>query len=282
MATVGQSLREAAARLAGDDPRREAEALMAAALGKDRAWLYAHADEALDDASWQRFLGLVELRRQGQPVAYLVGVREFWSLPLAVSVDTLVPRPETELLVELALQRLPADAALDILDLGTGSGAIALALASERPRARVTAVDLHPRTLAMAGKNAGRLGLGRLRLLRSDWYSALAGERYFLVASNPPYIAENDPHLLQGDLRHEPRMALASGADGLEALRCIVGGAPRHLLPGGWLLVEHGWEQGAAVRGLFLSAGFVEVETARDLEDRERVTLGKCPQGQAP
>lgn len=277
--TVGQSLKDATAVLPGDDARGDAEALLAKALGKNRSWLFAHADDALEEVVARRFREWIELRRQGQPVAYLTGQREFWSLPLSVSSDTLIPRPETELLVELALQRLPVDAAVAVLDLGTGSGAIALAIASERGKAQVTAVDAHPRTLAMAEKNAAKLAIGNLRLLRSDWYSALAGQRYALIASNPPYIADGDPHLLRGDLRFEPRMALASGADGLEAIRIIVAGASAHLLPGGWLLIEHGWQQGEAVRELFASAGFSAIETARDLEARERVTLGQYSQG---
>ncbi len=277
MTSIRQCLQDAAAKLAGDAPRLEAETLLAHALGKPRAWLYAHGDDSLDEGVARQFSALVDARRQGQPVAYLVGRREFWSLELAVNADTLIPRPETELLVELVLQRLPMGRPARVLDLGTGSGAIALAIASERSNVQVTAVDAYARTLAMAEKNAAKLQLANVRCLRSDWYSALAGERYDLIASNPPYIADADPHLQQGDLRFEPPMALSSGSDGLDAIRLIVGEAPAHLNAGGWLLIEHGLEQGAAVRGLFEASGFAAIETQCDLEGRERVTLGQYP-----
>ena len=273
--TLAQALLEAAKTLPGESSRLEAETLLAHALGKPRAWLYAHAGDALDDLQQRRFSGLIASRCQGQPLAYLLGRREFWSLELAVSVDTLIPRPETELLVELALQRLPADRAAHVLDLGTGTGAIALALASERPMAQVHAVDASAAALSIAKKNATKLGLPQVQFLHSDWYSALAGERFDLIASNPPYIAQDDPHLAEGDLRFEPRSALASGADGLDAIRIIVAGAPAHLLPGGWLLIEHGWQQGAAMRALLAGAQWSDVQTATDLEDRDRVTLAK-------
>src|SRR5690606_29533287 len=226
-----------------------------------------------------RFEALVARRAAGEPVAYLVGTRGFWRLELAVTPDTLVPRPETELLVELALARIDPRAAARVADLGTGSGAIALAIAGERPRARVVATDASAAALEVARANAAALGLGNVEFRHGDWWAPLAGERFALVASNPPYIADGDAHLAQGDLRFEPRAALASGADGLDAIRAIVAGAPAHLRDGGWLLVEHGWEQGAAVRALFEAAGFDEVATERDLEQRDRVTLGRCRRG---
>ncbi len=272
--TLAQCLRVAASRLPADGARIEAEALLAQALGRPRSWLYAHADEALTPAQAQAFAGLLERRQRGEPVALILGRREFWSLELAVTADTLIPRPETELLVELALARLPARLAARVLDLGTGSGAIALALARERPQAKIWAVDASAPALAVAQKNAARLGLGQVSFLRGHWYSPVRDERFDVIVSNPPYLADDDPHLGQGDLRFEPRSALAAGRDGLDDIRQIAAAAPAHLRPGGWLLVEHGWQQGAAVREIFSAAGLHAVETVKDLEARERVTLG--------
>jgi release factor glutamine methyltransferase len=277
VAGVGELLREAAARLPGAEARAEAEILLAHALGVSRSWLYAHDRDRLDQTQVVRFREFLRRREIGEPVAYLTGRRGFRSIELAVDSSTLIPRAETELLVELALQRLPDGRPARVLDLGTGSGAIALALAGERSESEVTAVDASAAALAVAARNAARLGLARVRLLRSDWYSAVADERFDLILSNPPYLAEDDPHLRQGDLRFEPSLALASGRDGLDAIRRIVASAPAHLNAGGGLLVEHGFEQGAAVRELFASAGFSQVETARDLEQRERVTCGELP-----
>jgi release factor glutamine methyltransferase len=274
--TVAATLRAAAATLEGAEARADAELLLAQALSRPRAWLYAHAEDALEPAAADRFEALLARRRRGEPVAYLLGRREFWSLELEVGADTLVPRPETELLVELALARLPAGVPARVLDLGTGSGAIALALACERPLAQVTAVDASRGALAVAQRNGARLAPGRLRFLRSDWYSALGGDRFDLLVSNPPYLAEDDPHLREGDLRFEPALALASGRDGLDALRVICAGAPAHLAAGGWLLFEHGYGQGAAARGLLDAAGFDAVETWPDLEGRDRASGGRA------
>jgi release factor glutamine methyltransferase len=275
MTTIGQALQEATGSLPGESPRAEAELLLARATGRTRTWLYTHADATLDEEQSRAFHALVERRRRGEPVAQILGTQEFWSLELTVTGDTLIPRPETELLVELALRQVPIDEASRVLDLGTGTGAIALALAHERANAEVTAIDADARTLAVAKKNAARLGLSRVRFLIGDWFSAVRDERFDVIVSNPPYIADDDPHLLQGDLRYEPRSALASGADGLDALRVIAAESPGHLQPRGWLLLEHGFEQGKAVRGLLMSAGFTEINTHRDLEDRERVTCGR-------
>jgi release factor glutamine methyltransferase len=264
-------LRDARARLDAG----EAEHLLAHVLGRAPAWLFAHGDETPDAASLDAFRTLVERRIAGEPVAYLVGRRGFWMFDLDVTPATLIPRPETELLVELALARLPPDGS--VVDLGTGSGAIALALAGERPQARVLATDASAAALDVARANASRLGLGRVEFRHGDWYASLDGARFDLVVSNPPYIAAGDAHLALGDLRHEPASALSSGVDGLDAIRVIAAGAPTHLCAGGWLLVEHGHDQGERVRGLFRAAGLVEVSTARDLEDRDRVTLGRMP-----
>ena len=255
----------------------DAERLLAHALDRPRGWLYAHADDAAGVAEAARFEALLERRGRGEPVAYLCGRRGFWTLDLMVTPDTLIPRPETERLVELALERLPHSGRVRIADLGTGSGAIALALAGERPDALVAATDASAAALAVAGANARAAGLGNVCFHAGDWFGALPGQRFDLVASNPPYVADGDPHLLEGDLRFEPPAALSSGRDGLDAIRRIVADAPAHLSPGGWLLLEHGWTQGAAVRALLLAAGFVEVDTHRDLEERDRVTLGRMP-----
>jgi len=255
--------------------RHDAEWLLAHVLGKPRSWLFAFGDRAVDAGSASRFDALVQRRETGEPVAYLTGRRSFWTFELAVSPATLVPRPETERLVELALQRLPTDRPLRIADLGTGSGAIALALASERPLARVIATDASSDALDVARANAHALQLDNVEFRQGDWFGCLHGERFDLVASNPPYIEAGDPHL--DDLRHEPAAALASGADGLDAIRRIVAGAPAHLGEGGWLLLEHGWNQGAAVRALLSMGGFSEATTEQDLEGRDRVTLARMP-----
>lgn len=266
-------LRQARERIDAQD----ASILLAHALSKPPAWLYAHGDESVSETDAGRFMELVARRAAGEPVAYLTGRRGFWTLDLAVTADTLIPRPETERLVELALERLPAGGAPQVLDLGTGSGAIALALASERPQARVLATDCSAAALAVAQANARENGLANVAFAQGGWYAPMAGRRFEMIASNPPYIAAGDGHLGRGDLRFEPGAALASGPDGLDALRVIVAGAPTHLEAGGWLLVEHGLEQGAAVRALFIAAGLEEVETKRDLEGRDRVTLGRLP-----
>lgn len=264
-------LRAARARI----DAREAELLLAHVLDKPHGWLFAHGDAQIDAHDAERFDAMLARRESGEPVAYLVGRRGFWTLDLMVTPDTLIPRPETELLVELALARIPQDAELRVADLGTGSGAIALAIASERPRARVVATDNSEATLAVARHNAQVAGLGNIEFRAGDWLQPLSGERFHLLASNPPYIAEGDPHLARGDLRHEPAAALAAGFDGLDDLRSIVRDTPAHLGPGGWLLLEHGHDQGEAVRALLAGAGFVEVETAQDLEGRDRVGLGR-------
>jgi release factor glutamine methyltransferase len=264
-------LRNASGRI---DPV-DAAMLLAHVLGQPRSWLHAHGDDDVADAAAARYGELLARRMAGEPVAYLTGTRGFWRFDLRVTPDTLVPRPETERLVELALERLPADRPLRIADLGTGSGAIALALAGERPRSRVVATDASAAALAVARGNAEALAIGNVEFREGDWLAPLAGERFELIASNPPYIALGDPHLGEGDLRFEPARALSSGNDGLDAIRVIVSAAPAHLVAGGWLLLEHGWEQGDAVRGLMEQAGFSGVSTERDLERRERVTCGR-------
>src|SRR5690606_33618487 len=268
----GQSVAACLASAERKVERDEATLLLLHVLDRSRSWLYAHGDATVAPGQADRFEALVARRMAGEPVAYLLGRRGFWTLDLAVTPDTLIPRPETELLVEQALERLPADRPVRVADLGTGSGAIALAIASERPHARVIATDRSAGALDVALDNARTHGLdGRVAFRQGDWFAPLAGECFERVTSNPPHIAESDPHLGQGDLRHEPPGALASGPEGLHAIRNIVAGAPAHLVPRGWLLLEHGHDQGPAVRALLDAAGFVDVATMRDLEHRDRV-----------
>ena len=266
-------LRQASERIELTDARP----LLAHALGKPVSWLFAHGDETIEISALQRFRMLLEARESGRPVAYLIGRRGFWTLDLAVTADTLIPRPETELLVELAIARLPVSSPSRVADLGTGSGASALAIAKERPECRVIATDASKGALDIAIDNAEGNGIRNIEFRMGSWFSPLMGERFDLIASNPPYIAEGDPHLEQGDLRFEPAAALSSGVDGLDAIREIVSGAGAHLVAGGWLLVEHGLDQGVAIRELFEAAGFTDVSTEPDLESRDRVTLGRRP-----
>jgi release factor glutamine methyltransferase len=261
--------------LASDDARRESEILLGHALGKSRAWLYAHGDEEISRDAAEMFQLLSAQRLAGTPIAYLAGHREFWTLDLVVTPAVLIPRPETELLVELALLHIPQSKKVDIVDLGTGSGAIALSIARERPLAHLVATEVSEEALAVARINAERLDIRNVEFLRSDWFGSLNRNMFDVIVSNPPYIASNDNHLSQGDLRFEPRGALASGIDGLDSIREIVRTAPEHLKPGGDLLMEHGFDQGAAVRELFAQSGFVDISTSRDGEARERVTRGR-------
>ncbi|WP_386067127.1 peptide chain release factor N(5)-glutamine methyltransferase [Tahibacter sp. UC22_41] len=277
MSRVSDSLAAAAQRLRGEEARIDAEVLLLHVLGKPRAWLYAHADDVLPAAQQAAFDALVQRRAAGEPVAYLTGSREFWSLHLDVSPATLIPRADTERLVEIALDRLPRGQALQVADLGTGSGAIALAIARERPQAQVVATDASAAALAVAGGNAAKNKICNVEFVQGSWFDAMPGRRFDLIASNPPYIAAGDAHLSQGDLRFEPPGALASGVDGLDDIRLIVAAAGAHLRDGGWLLLEHGYDQGPAVRALLQAAGFNEVATWQDLAGHDRVSGGQWP-----
>jgi len=275
--SVRELLDAATRRLPGDEARVDAETLLAHVLGRARAWLFAWPEHEPDASQVAQFERLVDAREHGEPVAYLIGHRGFWTFDLQVTSAALIPRPETELLVELALERLLQDTPTRIADLGTGSGAIALALASERPRARVLATDVSADALALARANAARLGLRNVEFAEGDWCEALGDAVFDVIASNPPYIADGDAHLAQGDLRFEPASALSSGVEGLDAIRTIIAQAPAQLVADGWLLLEHGWEQAAAVRTLLESSGYREVGSFRDNAQHERVTLGRRP-----
>jgi release factor glutamine methyltransferase len=255
-------------------PPLEARMLLERVLEKSRAWLIAHANEAPGAGAEQAFALLAERRRQGEPIAYILGEREFYGLEFQVTRAVLIPRPETELLVELALARIPESAALRVLDLGTGSGAIAVALAKQRPQARLTAVDVDYAALSVARANAGR-HKASVRFFCGDWFGALRGERFDLIVSNPPYVAAEDPHLAMGDLRFEPRRALVGGADGLDCIRAIIAKAGVHLGPGAWLLIEHGYDQAEACRGLLEAEGYREVQSWPDLAGIPRVSGGR-------
>lgn len=263
-----------------DSARLDTELLLCHAMAVARSYLHAHPEEPITTDAEQYFQQLLARRVAGEPVAHLRGEAEFWSLPLEVTADTLIPRPETELLVELALERIPEKEAWQLADLGTGTGAIALALAKERPRSQILAMDLSVAALAVAGRNLQQLDIKNVELRHSNWFSAVNKNEYFhLVVSNPPYIAEGDPHLEQGDVRFDPSFALVSGKDGLDDIRLLIEKAPAHLLPGGWLMIEHGYNQGGAVVELFSHAGFSEVENKQDLAGQPRVTLGQFNPG---
>ena len=279
MTTIAEALDQASAVIAGDSPRLDAEVLLAHCLDKPRGHLLAWPEKPLPPDTERRFLALVNKRASGRPISHLTGQREFWSLPLRVTPDVLIPRPETELLVETALARLASPRAR-VADLGAGSGAIALALASERPGWRITATDQSAAALTLARQNAERLGLNAIEFRQGDWCDALAGEPYDLILSNPPYIPPGDPHLQTGDLRFEPRQALVSADDGLADLAAIIDQARAHLKPGGWLMLEHGYNQAEPVRKRLARRDYQAIETLSDLAGHPRVTVGACPETQ--
>lgn len=277
MMTYQQWLKQAFERLReSESPRRDAEILLGHITGKTRTFIMAFDETVLTSAERAPLDTLLARRERGEPIAHLVGMREFWSLPLAVSPVTLIPRPDTECLVEQALARLPEEPC-EILDLGTGTGAIALAIASERPDCRVTAVDFIADAVALAQQNAQTLGIDNVTILQSDWFSALAGRQFAMIVSNPPYIDEQDPHLSQGDVRFEPKTALVAADEGLADLAQIILEGRQALLSGGVMLLEHGWTQGDAVRQLFTDAGYLQAQTCKDYGNNDRLTLAIWP-----
>ncbi len=277
MVTIADCLKLAAElQMVSDTPRLDVEVMLARLLDVGRSWLYTWPEQQLTDQQLVLFQAFFQRRKQGEPIAHIVGEREFWSLSLKVNKATLIPRPDTETLVEKALQlQLPEDAC--VLDLGTGTGAIALALASEKPTWSVVAVDRVPEAVSLARENADRLGLENVCVEPGSWFSGLSGRHFHLIASNPPYIPQGDPHLERGDVRFEPVSALISAEKGLADLRHIIHSAGDHLYAGGWLLLEHGFDQGRAVRAMLSAAGFADVETCEDLSGQERVSCGRWP-----
>lgn len=273
--SIKATLAEASSRLNTDEAPLDARLLLQHFLNTNRAWLIAHADDTLTPTQYAAFDALLQRRINGEPIAHILGTREFFGLPLKVTPDTLIPRPDTETLVEQALAIITQQSSYQVLDLGTGTGAIALAIAKNRPLAHVTAVDFSERALAIAKENAELLAIHNVTFLHSHWFSALSNKRFDVIVSNPPYIAENDPHLSQGDVRFEPKSALTSGVDGLDDIRHIIEQAPQHLNPNGWLLLEHGYDQAQAVADLLAQAHFIEIGHALDLAGIQRVTFGR-------
>ncbi|HEY9210678.1 MAG TPA: peptide chain release factor N(5)-glutamine methyltransferase [Methylotenera sp.] len=259
------------------DARYESQLLLQHVLKVNRAWLIAHENGDLAADIQREFDTLIQRRIGGEPIAYILGSREFYGLNLAVTPATLIPRPDTEILVDIALEKIPANQTAQILDLGTGTGAIALAIAQQRPQAQVTGVDASKTALEVATSNSQRLHIANSHFILSDWFNNLNDTRFDVIASNPPYIEEADAHLKQGDLRFEPISALASGADGLDDIRRIIDGCLIHLKPQGWLMFEHGYNQAESVRELMAETGLIAIETFKDLGDNDRVTIGKNP-----
>jgi release factor glutamine methyltransferase len=277
LTTIAGVLDTAIAELREASPtaRLDAELLVSGTLERPRSFLISHAGEALSPQTLARIAQAIARRRRGEPVAYILGSREFWSLELEVNPHVLIPRPETERLVEFALEALPGDAHGKVLDIGTGSGAVALAIAKERPAARIVATDSSAEAITVACRNAERLGLGNVSFLVGDLYEPVGAMHFDLIVSNPPYVAASDPALASPELRAEPRGALVPGPTGLEVIERIVAHAPEHLRTGGWLALEHGSQQAQAVRDLFSRAGFSTIRSLKDLAGHERVTAGK-------
>ena len=278
MSTIKQALADAQNQLSSlpdISPKLESEILLAYVIHKSRSYLYTWPERILESQQLTQFQSLIERRSSGEPIAYITGEREFWGLPLKVSPATLIPRPETERLVEIALQQIPENKPWQIADLGTGSGALALAIASERPLCQIVATDISEDALRIAEQNRNDLKLENVRFVQGRWFEPLNGIRFNLVVSNPPYVAENDPHLLKGDLVFEPQQALSSGPDGLDAIRSILASAKSHLQPDAWLMLEHGYDQGSRIMALFEKYSFTQVFCHADYAERERATVGQ-------
>lgn len=260
--------------MASNSPHLDVELLLMQVLDKPRVYLYSHPEKTLSEKEWQAFNVLLKRCLDGEPIAYITGHKEFWSLDLLVNEKVLVPRPETELLVELALKKFPDSEAISCADLGTGSGAIALALASERPNWSILATDKSRAALSLARINAGRLGIDNVKFRQGSWCQALQGKRYDLIISNPPYIAEHDPSL-RGSIKFEPKQALISGADGLDDINIIIKEAGKNLNSHGFLLLEHGYDQADKVSAIMHQQGYIEIATHKDLAGHDRVTEGR-------
>lgn len=260
-------------QLGSNEASLEVQLLLKHVLKVNHAWLITHADDEISSEHYEQFQALLKRRLSGEPIAYILGEREFYGLTFKTTPDTLIPRPDTETLVNTALEKLSKDDSAQVLDLGTGTGAIALAIAKHRPKAHITAADYAEGALAVAKENAAYLSIHNVTFTQSNWFDALANQAFDVIVSNPPYIEEGDPHLSQGDLRFEPRAALTSGTDGLDDIRAIILGAKRNLKPGGWLMLEHGYNQANSVANLFKKSAFNHIAHANDLAGITRVTL---------
>ncbi len=277
LTSIGELLKQGSATLASDTAQLDTELLLAHALQQSRTWLHTWPDKTITPEQATTFEQLLQRRQQGEPIAHILGQQSFWTLDLKVTPDTLIPRPETELLVEQALSLIPTNQPWQIADLGTGTGAIALAIASERPKATVVATDQSESALVITRENANTHVINNVSFRHGSWFEPLQGEQFELILSNPPYIATDDPHLAEGDVRFDPDSALSSGRDGLDDLRLITRDSADHLKAGGWLIVEHGYDQGNAVRSLFEQHHYQNIATRRDLGGQERITYGNRP-----
>ena len=277
MTTVSELLLKAEQSInSSESARLDAEILFCDVMQFDRSRIYSHPEQVVPDDKSALFQSLIKQRQQGRPIAHITGKKEFWSLELAISEDTLIPRPETELLVETALQMIPGNEAFNILDLGTGSGAIAIAIASERPNCKIVATDINKNALTMAKKNAETYQLQNIQFCRSNWYLDIPLQTFDLIVSNPPYIKQNDEHLSQGDVRFEPELALVAGADGMQAINMILENANRYLASNASLLIEHGYDQKQLVQEAFLKHDFRQLKTFQDLSGQDRITRGQA------
>ena len=275
MVTVTELLQKAEQIInSSESARLDAEILFCEVMQFNRSRIYSHPEQIVPDDKSTLFQSLIEQRQQGRPIAHLTGKKEFWSLELAINKDTLIPRPETELLVETALQMIPDDTIFNILDLGTGSGAIAIALASERPDCNIVATDINTNALMMAKKNATTHQLENIQFYLSNWYQNIPSQEFDLIVSNPPYIRQDDEHLSQGDVRFEPELALVAGADGMQAINIILGNAKQYLASNAYLLIEHGYDQKQSVHEAFLKYDFRQPKTFQDLSGQDRITMG--------